>query len=264
MIEQNPNQEWQPPPLPESGLRTEAAVPKMSLMETLTGVFFEPGRTFENLRQHPRFLVAGLIIILSMSAFQIFFIEKAGYANIIKAQLQNNPQVEQMDAEQKQKMFEMYENPVMKYITYGSTPIVFVIIFVIGALIYWGAINAFGGNAGFLSSLSGWVYSSLPPMLLMSIANIIILLIKPIEDIDLAHSQGGLVQANLGLLVNPKDNRFLYGFLSAFDLFAIFGMILGAIALQKIGKLSSASAWTITIILFLIGMTFRIVQALFS
>src|SRR5256885_6191144 len=36
----------------------------MSTPSTLTGIFFEPGRTFEALRKRPRFLVAGLILLV--------------------------------------------------------------------------------------------------------------------------------------------------------------------------------------------------------
>jgi CHASE1-domain containing sensor protein len=35
----------------------------MSTAETLTGIFFEPSRTFEALRARPRFLVAALILL---------------------------------------------------------------------------------------------------------------------------------------------------------------------------------------------------------
>ena len=37
---------------------------EMSTGETLTGIFFEPSRTFEALRARPRFLVAGLILLV--------------------------------------------------------------------------------------------------------------------------------------------------------------------------------------------------------
>ena len=53
----DPNQDFVPPPPPAS--ETDAAT--MSTPETLTGIFFEPSRVFEALRQRPRFLAAGII-----------------------------------------------------------------------------------------------------------------------------------------------------------------------------------------------------------
>ncbi len=253
------NNDWQPPPPPRGEIPETT---KMSLMDTLLGVFFEPGNTFSSLRIKPRFFVAGLIILLSICAFQVTFIEKFGYANIVKEQMRKNTQFQQMTPEQQKSAFAMYENPILKYVTYAVTPIFIIISMVIGALIYWGGIAAFGGSGSFLGSLAGWVYASLPPTLLMMLGNFIILFVKSADEIDLPSSQQGLVQANLGLLVSSKDSALLHGFLSGFDIFIFFGMFLGAIALQKIGKISAGSAWTITIILWLITLTAKIVGAL--
>ena len=61
----DPNQQWQPPPPPPGAApTTQLEGPEMSTPSTLTGIFFEPGRTFEALRRRPRFLVVGLILLV--------------------------------------------------------------------------------------------------------------------------------------------------------------------------------------------------------
>ena len=71
-------------------------------------------------------------------------------------------------------------------------------------------------------------------------------------------------QANPSFFIDGKTMPVLATVLGTFDLFLIWGWILAAIGLQKVGKLSGGSAWTIVLILTLIGLTFRVVSALFS
>ena len=83
MEEQN-STEWQQPPLPEE-IKEEENPPQMSEAATLGSIFFEPGKTFEDMRRKPRFLLAGIVIIIVVSAFQVLFLQKVGYENILKA-----------------------------------------------------------------------------------------------------------------------------------------------------------------------------------
>ena len=72
------------PPPPTADSRTSIA-PSMSTAETLTGIFFEPGSTFEALRARPRFLFAALIITIVVAAFSYLFIQRVGYEEIGRA-----------------------------------------------------------------------------------------------------------------------------------------------------------------------------------
>src|SRR4028119_733551 len=123
--------EWQPPP-PPSGLPIETGE-TMTLGQTLTGIFFEPGRTFGALRIKPRFLVATLLTIAAVTVFQFAFIQKLGFDNILRQQLNNNPQAAQMSKEQREKMIELYQSPAVKALAYISPVVIFIVVFLIGA-----------------------------------------------------------------------------------------------------------------------------------
>lgn len=248
--------EWQPPP-PPAGLPLETGE-TMTLGQTLTGIFFEPARTFAALRRKPRFLAAALITIVAVTIFQFAFVQKLGFENILRQQLNNNPQTAQMSGEQRQQMMEMYQNPAFKAITYASPIIGFVIVFLIGALIYWGVANAFGGSANFLQSLSLIAYATMPPTLIVMILNLIVLLLKPTDDIDLSSAQRGLAQANLSFLVDAKSSPAIAAIVSSFDLFALYGVFLVALGFQKIAKLSSGVAWAIALGFWFIMLVFRV------
>jgi hypothetical protein len=258
MEEQNSG-EWSAPPPPEKLEPQEPA--QISEAGTLGTIFFEPGRTFEDLRRRPRFILATLIMILAVTAFNAFFIGKVGFENIVRERMESNSRVQQLPADQKEQMIQRQSGPIWKGISYAAPPVVVLIIVFIGGLIYWGASSAFGGSSSYLQNVSVWVYSSFPPILISMLANIIILFFKSVDDIDLTASQGGVIRANPSMFIDAKAQPVLNAILSTFDLFAIWGWILAAIGLRIVCKLSSGAAWAIVLILALVSLTLKVVFA---
>lgn len=262
-INEPTNSEWQAPPIPEQIPRSDEE-PQMSEVGTLGGIFFEPGKTFEDLRRKPRFLLASLIMIVLITAFNFLFINKIGFEQMIRSRIESNERVMQMPVEQREAIIAQQTSPVIKYISYAAAPIVIVIIFLIGGLIYWLGANAMGGSATFLRGVSVWVYSSFPPTIVSMLANMLILLLKSNDDIDIASSQSGLIHANPTFFMDVKSTPVLAAVLGTFDVFFIWGWILAAIGLRVVGKISSGAAWAIVLIVALLNVAVRVVGALFS
>jgi uncharacterized membrane protein (DUF485 family) len=263
-MEEPNNAEWQAPPPPE-GPTEEPEQPEMSEIATVGNIFLEPGRTFEDLRRKPRFLIAGLIIILLVTAFTFVFSAKIGpegMRRFISQQIEKNPQAAGLSPEQKEKSIalQLTIQSVIKYIL----PIFIIIGFLIGALLYWLASKAFGGELRYTQAISVWVYSGLPTTVVAILANFIVLFLKSADEIDIAVSQRGLIQANLAFFVDAKAMPLVATLLSTVDLFQIWAWILAAIGLKKVAKLSSSSAWTIVLILAAVGLIFRIIGTLIS
>jgi hypothetical protein len=269
MTEDSPNQnqplepDWQAPPLPEEILKTDEP-PQMSEVGTLGNIFFEPGATFEDLRRKPRFLLASLIMIVLISTFSVLFFQKIGFEEITRARLERSSMYQSASAEAKQEMVKQQTSPIVQYISYGATPIVMIIYLLIGGLIYWLGAKAMGGNLTFLRGLSVWVYSSFPPTIVSMLANILILFLKSVDDIDIAASQSGLIHANPSFFIDAKTMPVLAAVLGTFDLFLIWGWILAAIGLRIVGKISSGAAWAIVLIVALLNVAARVIGALFS
>lgn len=255
------NVEWQEPPLPEE-IRKNEDPPQMSEVGTLGSIFFEPGRTFEDLRRKPRFILAGLIILLLLSAFQFLFVQKVGFERIIRERLESNSRVQQMPADQKQALIEQQSSPLVENISYAAVPVVGCIVFLLGGLIYWLGINAMGGSATFKQGISVWIYSSFPPIVVSMLANFLILFLKSADDIELSASQNGLLQTNPSFFIDAKSSPALAAFLTTFDLFNIWGWFLAAIGLRIMGRISTAAAWAIVLIVALIGVALKVVPAL--
>ncbi len=251
-----------PPPPPEKPI-APAEEPRMSEIAAIGNVFIEPGNVFDDMRRKPRFIIAGILAVLFISVFQVALVEKFGLEKIVRARIENSKRGQDLDKDEKEKRVAQQSGPVVKYISYGATPVVILIVFLLGGLMYWLGSNAMGGTAKFLGGVSVWVYSSIPPALIFTIGNLIVLFLKSPDDIDLASSQGGLLKANLSFLVDAKTMPVIAALLGTFDLFAIWGWILAAIGLQRIAKISSGAAWAVVLMVGLLGVTAKVIVAIF-
>lgn len=237
-----------------------AGAPTMSTPETLANIFFEPGATFAALRERPRFLVAGLIILAVALIITVLLLQKVNLAEFMAAQLEKNPQAAQMSPEQKQQALAFWVGPGGKAVFYVIPVVATIVIIAAGAAIYLLAVMLMGGKLSYKQALSVWVYSSLPQAVLGGILAVVILFLKPAEEIDLNKSGAGLAVTNLGALINPAS-PVLRAALSWFDLLTFIGMFLAAIGLRKVGKISSGSAWTIVIVMWVCGIIYSVARA---
>lgn len=262
MQEQN-SSEWQAPPPPEKIEAPEKA--EMSEAATLGNIFLEPERTFMDLKRKPRFIIAGLIIVILVTGYTFGLRSKVGDEGIrrfITEQIDKSPQAASLSNEQKQNGVDL-QMKIGNY-TRFAVPVFVMISFLIGGLLYWAGAKAFGGNGTFLQNFSVWIYSGFPPAVVGMIANYIVLALKSADDIDLGLSQRGLVNANLGFFIDGHSMPVLATLLSTIDLFAIWGWVLAAIGLRVTNRLSKGSAWAVVILIVIIGLGFRVLSAFLS
>ena len=256
--------EWEAPPPPVSPPDAKEP-PQISEAATLGTIFFEPGRTFEDLRRKPRFILATIIICVLTTGFLFAFMQKMGderYRRFFAEQTEKSAQAGSLTAAQKEQNINL-QLTITKVISY-ILPIFLLIGLAIGGLIYWLAGKAMGGSLNYLHGVSVWVYSSFPVVVVSILANIIVLFIKSADEIDIAASQRGLISANPSLFIDGKEMPVLATLLGTFDFFQIWGWILAAIGLQKVAKISSSAAWSIVLILALLSVAWRVVQALLT
>lgn len=247
-------------PPPHAPAATTTGAPAMSTPETLANIFFEPGATFAALRERPRFLVVGLIIIALTLVVTILLMQKVNFGDFMIQQMEKSPQAAQMPPEQKQKAVEFWTGPIGKVFVYVLPVVGTVVVVAAGAAIYLLAVMLMGGKLSYKQALSVWLYSSFPPAVLGSILAVIIMFLKPAEEIDLNKSGAGLAVTNLGALIGPAS-PVLRAALNWFDLFTFLGMFLAATGLRKVGKISSGAAWTIVIVMWVCGIVYSVAGA---
>lgn len=250
---------------PAANPASKTEPPQMSELGTVTSIFFEPGRVFEDLRRKPRFIVGSIIVALFVSAYAFglyYKVGEAGMRRFMVEQVDRSPQASSMSKEQKDAAVDL-QMTIQNGVRY-AIPVFVIISLLIGGLLYFLGTKAFGGDGGFLHSLSVWVYSSIPPTVLGTILSFVVMGLKSADEIDIGSSQRGLVNANPSLLMDGKANPVIATLLATLDLFMIWGWILAAIGLRITNRLTSGSAWAIVIILAVIGVLFRVVGSIFS
>lgn len=240
----------------EPNIPTPSA-PTMSTPATLTGIFFEPGRTFEALRERPRFLVAALIILVLSLVVTFLIFNKIDYAAFMREQITKGPRGDQMTPEQIDTAVGFYNGPIGKVLIY-----VFPIIGTIGYVAAGGALYLLGsmlmgGVLRYKQAISVWTYSAFAPAVLGTVAAILIVMLTPADEINPTQA-GGLVRANLAVLLDPKASPTLGALLGSFDVFTFYGLFLAATGLRKVGKMSSGSAWTVSIGLWVLGVLMKV------
>ena len=248
----DPNQEFQSPPPPPFAPTPPPPAVEMSTPETLSGIFFEPGRVFEALRSRPRFLVAGIIMLLLTIGVTVALYQRVDMGEFIRQEMDKSPSNAQMGPEQKEMAVK-----IGKIVGGVIVPVFVVIQIAAGAAIYLLGVLAFGGSIGYKQSLAVWVYSSLPPAVLGTVVALLVLFLKAPDTIDPRH----LLVTNPGAFMNPESSPALTTLLSQFDILRFYGLFLAAVGLKKVAKLSSGSAWTIVIGLWLLWTILVVAKA---
>ena len=242
---------WQPPSPPDLE-NPEAAGETMSTAATLTGIFFEPGRTFAALRARPRFLVAGLILLVLTIGVTALVYQRIDMGQYIRDKMERS----QRNASQTEQQKEMGVK-IGKIVGAIGIPASVPLTIAAGAGLYMLGVMAFGGSISYKQSLAVWVYSSLPPAILGSVVAVLVLFLKASDTIDPEH----LLVTNPGAFMGPESSPVLVAVLSQFDLLRFAGLVLAAIGLRKVARISSGSAWGVVLGFYLIRAVLAIASA---
>jgi hypothetical protein len=245
----------------------------MSTPATLVNIFFSPSEVFQNLRQHPRWLVPVLIMsILSGIYINAFMYrltpERVTNYSIDKTlempMLANNADArKQVEAGRAQAIADN-KNPVIRAGQTINSFVGQVFLYAFLALIFFIFALAMGGKLSFWQAFSAAVYAAFPVAVIRFALNMVLLFLKDPVDIHPIIGQGSLIQDNLGFLVIPSENPVLFTLLSAFSLLAFYWLWLNATGLKNTGeKVSSGTAWAATLTVFFLGVIISVTMSYF-
>lgn len=226
--------------------------PEMSTAETLTGVFFEPSRTFEALRARPRFLVAGIILLILAILVTGVLYMRVDMGQFIRDRIERSPNAAQLSEQQKDMQVKLGKNIGMVFI-----PLSVPVIIAGGAALYLLLAMAFGGSLNYKKALTVWTYSSIPQHMIGALIAILVLFLKSPDSIQPER----LVATNPAALLSEESSKVLLAVLSQFDLLKFYGMFLAAVGLRKIAKLSSGQAWGVVLSLWILGLLLAVASA---
>jgi hypothetical protein len=250
----------------------ESPVKAMSPAERLTKIFFAPAEVFQNLRRHPRWIIAVLIMTIVSAIYSNAFIYRLGAERIANyaidktlemSLIANNDEARKSVELGRPQAIADAKSPVSRAAQTINAFVGFVFWFAFLALIFILFTLAMGGKINFWQAFSAAVYAGFPVFIINKLLSLIILFVKDPTDIHPLMGGNTLVTDSLNFLVNPADNAVLYVLLGAFSLLNFYWIWLMATGLKNTGEnVSGATAWSAAVGVWLILLVFGVIMAL--
>ncbi len=250
----------------------ENAEEPMSPVQKLTGIFFEPSRVFRNLRSHPRWLAAYLLVVLLSSIYTFAFTQRVTPERIVNHTLDKlaemgppfAPPAAQIDVMRAQQIADA-KNPVNRIGTVAKTFAGGFIFSAILAALYLLGCLIFGGRINFWQSFAVVLYAAVPIIVVQKVLGLVLLYLKAPEDIHPILGQETMVTDNLGILISPAEHPVFFVLASSIGLLSFYGLWLKATGLKNgATKVSNSAAWGVAVMFWILGLLLVVgVTALF-
>lgn len=222
---------------------TEAReAPRMNFFERLTGMFFEPETTFQDVNRKGAWLGVFLLVAVLMTGAGLAAASRVDQETYFRASLQQNPMTKNWSEEQIQKAMEQ-SSPMQRYIGAAFTPVGMIIVYLVLAGVFLLVFVIMGVSLTFKKSLAVTIWAMAPPTIVVAILGIIFIFVKDPDTLDLFDVTKN-VASNLGVLVAKKEQPVLHSFLSSIDLFSVWTIFLLAVGFSTVssGRLTKGKA----------------------
>lgn len=237
----------------------------MSAIQKLTGIFFEPGRVFRNLRSYPLWLAAFIVIGIVTNIYAVAFVQRLTPEKIVNFTVDKIAESGFVPADRvdqaRETQLDQAKNPVQRAQTLVKSFLgIFVLFCVVSALFFLGVL-AFGGRINYWQAFSASMYAALPATIITKLLSLVLLYIKSPDDIHPILNAETLVQDNLSVLVTPANHPALFVAATSIGLLSFYRIWLTAKGLHLAAqKVSSSAAWgvtiTLTVLALILGMIF--------
>jgi hypothetical protein len=211
----------------------------------ITGVFFEPGKTFADIGRRPQWFLPLLLIVLSAIAFYAAYGQRVGWERFMQQQLATNAraqqQMERIPPEQRAQSAAI-QAKFTGIMFYVSAAIGFPVILLIASAILLALCGMMSAGLKYKQIFAIVCFAGLP-LILRHLLSIVVAFLKNPDDFNVQNP----LAFNVAAFMDPvTSNKFLYTFAVSFDLFAFWIITLEAIGLVAAAgkkKLSFGSAF---------------------
>lgn len=245
--------------------------PPISGPEKLLAIFYAPTRVFRNLRVHPTWLAAFLVIGILNAVYTAAFVQRLTPERIVQHTMDSlekspiKPPPESLE-KMREDNLQQAKQPIQRVQTAAKTFVgLFVFVSLVAALCLVGVL-AFGGRINFWQAFAVVIWGYLPIIVITKLVSLVILYIKDPEDVHPVLNAESLLQDNLGILFTPAEHPALFVMGSFIGVLSFYGLWLRARGLASAGqKVSSSTAWGVSITLWVLALIFGMIFAtLFS
>lgn len=232
----------------------------LSLVQKVTGIFFEPSRVFRNLREHPHWMGAYAIICVLTTVYSFAFIQRITPERVVDHTIQKMsemgppfaPPPEQLE-NMKNQQLQGLKNPAERVGGFVRSWVgLYVLSAIIAGLSMLG-ILMFGGRINFWQALAVTFYAALPVIIIQKVLGLVILYLKSPDDLHPILNQETTLQDNLGILLMPAEHPVLFVMASMIGLTSFYLVWLRAKGLHLgATRASSSAGWGVSILLFVL------------
>jgi len=184
----------------------------MSGFSRLTGVVFEPTKTFEDIARRPTFLLPLALVVVFGLVFFAVFSYRVGWERTIRTKMESSSQTQQLSAEQREKQIEVGAKVASIGVYAGvilGTP---AIDLAIAGVLLGLAAGMMSAPITFKQVFAVVCWSNVVTAISMTLAVVVMFLKNP-EDFDLNNP----LMFNLGALfeLTPQERLVVFGVLAA-------------------------------------------------
>lgn len=241
--------------------------PPMSAVGKLTGIFYEPSSVFRNLRSHPHWLAAFLVIVLVNIAYSNAFVYRLTAERIVNHTFEKmeqspiKPPPDKME-QAKDEAMQAAKQPIQRVQGAAKSFVGwFVFASFVAALCFLGVL-AFGGRMNFWQAFAAVLYGYLPVIVISKLVSLVILFLKDPDSIHPILGQETLLQDNLGILFAPGEHPALFSLAVNIGVLSFYGLWLRAKGLAIAGqKVGSSAAWGVAITLWVLALILGMIFA---
>jgi len=233
----------------------------------VTGIFFEPSRVFRNLRVHPNWVGAYVIVVVLSVIYTFVFVQRITPERIADHMTEKisemgafAPPPDRID-ELREAQLTQLKKPSERAGTAAKSAVGLFVLGAITAALCLLGILAFGGRINYWQALAVVFYSWLPITVIQKVLGLVIMFIKAPEDLHPIRNQETTFQDNLGFLISASDHPVLFVFVSFIGLTWLYLIWLRAKGLNLGGtKVGSGAAWGVSITLYILLMLFAVIS----
>jgi hypothetical protein len=223
---------------PENSPAVQPAPAGMGEFSRITGVFFDPKKTFEDIARRPSWIVPLVLIIIASLAMSMTMSQKIGWDRIVRHSMETSSRSQQMTPEQREQAIATGVK-IASIIAYAAVIFVPVVFAIMAGVLLGVASGIFSAGVRFKQVFAVVCYSSLTG-LVSTILTIVVLFLKNPDEFNIQNP----LAFNPGAFMDPDKSKGLYSLATSLDLFSFWTILLMATGIKAAAgkKLSFGTA----------------------
>ncbi|MBW2196018.1 MAG: YIP1 family protein [Deltaproteobacteria bacterium] len=206
--------------------------PTMGFVQRLTGVYFEPSKTFEDINRKPTWLTIYILMsLLAVASFYVLTI-RMDYETYMRKSIEMSPASRLLSEEQIEEAVSRPPSAFQRYSGMAFAPAGMIVVYLAFAGIFLLLFTLMGASLSYKKSLAVSFWAMAPPGIIVTLLGILFMYLRDPATLELNPANN--VASNLGPLVSSGDSPVIHGLLSSIDVFSFWTIFLLSVGFAAI------------------------------